>query len=449
MKIPVTPPDLDQIIKANLDVLPKIFQMNIGPTDNKGRYLHWDKLRHLSPPETIGIEELWAGIKIQRSLLSKNLPFLNKSGDGFKFCIIDSMQKDLHWLDLNAAGTISADKPMINTNMQGTYLISSLFEEAINSSQLEGAVTTRNVAKEMLRQRRGPKDKSEQMILNNYHAMQFIRDFKTEAITPSFILELHRILTEKTLKNPDKAGVLRLEEDDIEVVDTMTNTVLHVPPKASDLEKRLDILCDFANKILDVKGVFIHPVVRAIALHFMLAYDHPFVDGNGRTARALFYWSMVNQGYWLAEFISISRILKQAPVQYGKAFLYTETDGNDVTYFIIHQLEVIKKAISDLHLYLEKKTKGITQAQDMLQDAKNLGKKLNFRQLALLRHALKHPGFTYKINEHKNSHGISYETARKDLLFMSDNTKLLVKFKAGKSFVFMSPPNLEERIKKQ
>jgi len=347
---------------------------------------------------------------------------------------------------MNAAGTISANQQITKPGMQNTYLIKSLVEEAINSSQLEGASTTRPVAKEMIRQGRNPKDKSEQMILNNYHAMQFIRDFKDDELTPSFLFELHRILAEKTLDDPDKTGILRSIGDDVYVTDRTSSSVLHRPPHAAELDQRIESLCQFANCASD-KG-FIHPVIRAIILHFILAYDHPFVDGNDRTARALFYWSMITQGYWLTEFISISRIIKLAPVQYGRAFLYTETDDNDLTYFIIHQLEVIKKAIEDLHSYLEKKTKDIEYAQETLRDAKHMGGKLNFRQLALLHHALKHPRFIYNINEHRNSHGITYETARKDLLHMSDSLNLLNKLKDGRSFIFISPSDLEERLKK-
>jgi Fic family protein len=97
-----------------------------------------------------------------------------------------------------------------------------------------------------------------------------------------------------------------------------------------------------------------------------------------------------------------------------------------------------------LHVYLEKKTKLIEKANESLKKAKSL--KLNFRQLALLRHALKHPRFVYTIKEHKNSHGINPQTARKDLMQMAD-IKLLDKLKHGKSYVFLSPDDLEERIK--
>src|SRR3546814_10435189 len=86
-----------------------------------------------------------------------------------------------------------------------------------------------------------------------------------------------------------------------------------------------------------------------IAVHFQIGYDHPFCDGNGRTARALFYWSMLSSGYWLTEYISISSILKKAPAQYVRAYLHAESDGTDMSYFVAHQLDVIIAARSEEH----------------------------------------------------------------------------------------------------
>lgn len=220
-------------------------------------------------------------------------------------------------------------------------------------------------------------------------------------------------------------------------------TDIHTPPDSRELDQRVKALCDFANQR---DGEFIHPVIRAIVVHFMLACDHSFVDGNGRTARVLFYWVMASQGYWLMEFISISSVIKKAPVQYGKAFLYTETDDNDLTYFIFHQVTTIMEAVKQLHLFLENKKRGVEEAESLLQANNRLKAKLNFRQLHLLKHALKHPRYIYKIAEHQNSHGITYETARKDLLQMSDALGLLTKLKEGRSFIFISPSDLKERM---
>ncbi len=444
MKLPLSPPDFGVLYReAYSEKFTGLLDSNFGPTDAEGRYLHWDKLRHLQPPEGLTPEDYWLALKIARNTRYKKLPFTNKSRAQFQFCMTDAIYRDLHWIDQNASGRIGMDKPVTNPHNRDTYLISSLIEEAISSSQLEGASTTRNAAKEMLRQGRKPKDHSEQMIFNNYQAMQFIREYKQEKLTPAMILQLHRLLTNATLDDENKAGQYRDEGDDIHMVDASESVLLHTPPAASELPKRVERLCQFAND-LDGKE-FIHPVIRAIILHFMIGYDHPFIDGNGRTARALFYWSMANQQYWLMEFISISRIIKQAPAQYGRSYLYTETDDNDLTYFIIHQLKVIKKAINALHEHLENKAAELHSIEKRL-DGSVLQGQLNPRQLAILHHALDHPGAIYNIQEYQAAHRISYQTARTDLLKLSDQFKILTKRKYGNLFVFVAPPDLGQKL---
>lgn len=448
MKVPPNPPSIERIFQKISNSKRDNFEaiLSCGTTDSKGRYLHWDQLRHREPPQKLSSDEWWLGVKMARKQSYKKLDLKGKDKNPFVFTTPDFVLKELHWLDQNAAGSLFAERPIndvINPHLKNTYLIRSLIEEAIKSSQLEGAATTVKVAKEMIRQGRKPQNTDEQMILNNYHAMQFIRECRKDPLTPSMILELHQILTEKTLGNQEDAGKYRTETDDVHVVDGVGD-ILYTPPNAKELSERMERLCHFANN--SESDMFIHPVIRAILLHFMLAFDHPFVDGNGRTARALFYWSTARQGYWLMEFISISRIIKQAPAKYGKAFLYTETDENDTTYFIVHQLNVIRKAINELKIFLDKKVQDLKTAEALLKGAESLRAKLNYRQLALLRHAFKSPGFIYRINEHRQSHGVAYDTARNDLLTMSDNLRLLDKLKEGRSFIFISPPNLIERI---
>lgn len=208
--------------------------------------------------------------------------------------------------------------------------------------------------------------------------------------------------------------------------------------------ERLEKLCCFANLGEDDEP-FVHPVIRAILLHFMLGYIHPFVDGNGRTARALFYWSMARQKYWLMEYISISRLLKKAPAQYGRAYLYTETDDNDVTYFIIHQLETIERAIQALYEYLEKKATQQQSAEKLLRHSPEYASQLNHRQVALLSHALKHPGHDYTVASHRRSHNITQETSRTDLNKLV-GMGLLDKVKRGRAFMYYSPNDLHQRI---
>ncbi len=455
MQLPVDPPRIEPLLTATLAQNPALASRLLSQSidvDAQGRYLHWDKLRHLQPPEGLSAEQWWLGIKLARRKNYRSLPLFDKNGQPFQYGLPGEVQRELHWLDRYAAGSIQAEPAIANSEQQKTFLIRSLIEESINSSQLEGASTTQNVAREMIRSGREPRDRSERMIANNYVAMQFIREHRNDPLTSSMVCELQRMLTLGTLDSEDQAGRLRRPDERIEVVDNLSHVVLHTPPPAEQLPERLQRLCDFANAdstLPDAHGGFLHPVVKAVALHFMLGYDHPFCDGNGRTARALFYWAMAREGYWLTEFISISKIIKQAPTQYGRAYLHTETDDNDLSYFLIHQLEVVRKAVDTLHDYLRNKVRDIGEAEQMLTLNPRLAGKLNFRQIALLRHALKHPRFAYVIDEHQRSHGVSYDIARKDLLAMADTFRLLNKTREGKRYLFVVPDDLEQRLKRR
>jgi len=321
------------------------------------------------------------------------------------------------------------------------YVISTLIQEAITSSQLEGAVTTREVAKEMLRSGRQPRDQSESMILNNYRTMQRIMEVRGQVLTPELIFELHRLVTAETLAKPDGAGRFRRADEAIRVIDE-EGTVFHDPPMAEQLPGRMKAMCDFANK--QTPDYFVHPVVRAVLLHFWLAYDHPFIDGNGRTARALFYWSMLHQGFQLFEFISISQIILKAPVQYATAFLHVETDDNDLTYFILHQTEVIEGAIKALHDYVAHRKAELAAAERQLRGIQGL----NHRQQGLLANALRNAGARYTIEGHKRTHGVVYQTARSDLLDL-ERRQLLKMTKIGRAMVFRPVEDLAKSLEAQ
>lgn len=217
--------------------------------------------------------------------------------------------------------------------------------------------------------------------------------------------------------------------------------VLHEPPPAEQLPQRLQAMCDFANGV-DDGDRFIHPVVRSILLHFWLAYDHPFVDGNGRTARALFYWSRRAHRYWLVEYLSISRILRAAPSQYSRSFLYSESDDGDTTYFLLYQLEVIERAIDELHAYLRRKARDIRELEQRIGDAPDL----NHRQLALLRDALRHPDREYLIAAHAAYHRVTHETARVDLAALVERG-LLRRIGSGKPHRYVPVPGLERKLR--
>jgi Fic family protein len=445
MKLPVPPPPFDRLIQALLSQpdgssrYGRLLSEPLGPAPG-GKYRHWDTFRHTADGSAFSLEEQWLVVKLARRSLYRALPLRDVLGTPFRYALPDVALEMLHRIDRSAGGSIQGSEQVLNPATRDTYLFKSLVEEAITSSQLEGASTTRKVAKAMIQEGRSPETRSERMILNNFHAMQTVLRFRDRALTPSMVIELQSVLTDKTLDDATGVGRLRRADEEI-VVEDETGTRLHTPPPASELEHRLRAMCAFAN---DLQGTpFVPPAVRAILLHFWLAYDHPFIDGNGRTARALFYWSMARQGYWLAEYVSISRILKKARARYTRAFLYTESDENDTTYFVLYHLRVFLRAIDELHQYLATRAIELREAEHVLRRM-TARHEINARQLALLNHALKHSAPRYTVDSHRRSHGVSYETARADLTALQ-KAGLLRMEKLGRAFTFL-PGNKLARL---
>lgn len=445
------PPDPDRIgdeIESQnwIDVL-----LAAGRSGAKRDYLHWDKLRHLTPPEGISAEEWWWAVKFKRSSGLHRLPLFAVEPESdfyseelpFVYSLPDIVLRSLHRIDQRCAGEVAMDQVVTSEGQaRDRYLVNSLTEEAIRSSQLEGATTSRQEAKALLRSGREPRNRSERMIVNNYRALQFMRSDMGEVLTPELILELHKILTDGTLDNPEAAGRLQpFFEERVAVYYPGDDKPVHKPPHADQLEERLVALCEFANGS-DEDEPFIHPVLRAILLHFGLAYDHPFLDGNGRTARILFFWLMRKRGYWLVEYLPISRILQQAPAQYARAFLESETDGGDTTYFILHQLRVIEKAIEDMHGYLRRKADEIKEVEALIHGNEGF----NNRQLSLLSDALRHPDRTYSFKGHAQIHRVTHETARSDLSLLR-RRGFLERRRIGREYVFEPPADLPRRLK--
>jgi Fic family protein len=271
------------------------------------------------------------------------------------------------------------------------------------------------------------------MIVNGYRTMQKIVQEKEKKITPEKILELHKNITEDTLKDKKYEGRFR-ENNEIVVGDTLyAEKIYHHPPDYKKIPHLMDELCTFINSEEDD---FIHPIIKGIMIHFLIGYIHPFEDGNGRTARTLFYWYVLKKGYWLFEFMAISRIILRSKVKYGLAYLYTETDEEDLTYFIDYNLNCVEEALHDMENYIEKKQKEQADAMRLIREIKDI----NLRQAEVLKEFIKEPEKGFVVNEIMLSYGVAYDTARNDLLYL---TKLgyLEKVKIQKKFVFKLSKN--------
>ena len=366
-------------------------------------YEYWDKVKYKNIPESCtSVQELWTRVKASR--ITTTVYTWEKYD--VTFGLTNRMQRMCHEFDMNFGGSWGNSAVLSHENRE-QYLISSLMEEAIFSSQMEGAATTRKVAKDMLRKKMAPKDKSQQMIANNYQTIRFIVENKEKPLTPELVFHIHRLMTEKTLENPEDAGRLR-RNDDVVVEDGITHEVVHMPPSYEELPTFVEELCHYFNET-DAK-IFVHPIIRGIIIHFMVAYMHPFVDGNGRTARALFYWYMLKQGYWLMEYMSVSRVIASSKKSYEKAYQYVESDGMDVGYFIIYNLKVLEKAFKQLQAYLKKKQEEKTLANTFLQ----LGN-INERQAQIIRMYIDNPNEVLTVKDVQTKFMVTATTAKSDI----------------------------------
>lgn len=444
MKVPMPPPSMAEIQQELAKDPGALLELLINNRFSGAMpdYLPWDKIRFKTPPRGMSHAQWWFVLKTARNAMQRSLPLADIAGHQFSYALPDAVLGMTEEINRRAGGQIAMSEQVTNPATRDRYIVSSLIEEAITSSQLEGAVTSRQVAKEMIRSGRTPRSRSEQMILNNYQAMRFVGSLRDTELTPELVCEIHRTVTDGTLDDPAHAGKLQTDPDPRARVAVYGDDgqVIHRPPPVDTLPGRLEDLCRFANGTNDI--AYIPAVLRALTIHFMVGYDHYFKDGNGRTARALFYWSMLRGGYWLTEFLTISRILKNAPAQYCRSFVLTEQDDGDLTYFFIYHLGIVRRAIDELDAYLARKVGELRDTRLLLASTPG---EYNHRQLALLELALKDPSAHFTVLSHAMSHNVSPETARQDLNSLTDRG-LLECQKQGRKFTWKPAGHLAERI---
>lgn len=378
-------------------------------------YYYWDKIKFQPIPEGLTHNDVWTIVKLRRRNTPYQLSFGNYS---FHWNLNSKLHEYLHFLDMNVGGTLESGS-LVSREDKQRYLLSSIMEEAIASSQIEGAVTTRKHAKEMLRKNIRPRNHSEQMIHNNYVTIQRILEIKSEPLTLERFLSIHKLVTTNTLHTREEEGFLR-DSNDINVISTVDGTVVHSPPQMSELPFLLDDLFKFFNE--DDPKLFIHPIVKACIIHFMVGFIHPFTDGNGRTARALFYYYLLKKEYWLTEYLSISRLILRSKAAYARSFVYCETDENDLTYFLLYKIRTMKLAFEELRSYIKRKSQEKREVRDMLAvDG------LTYRQAMILDWYRADKKILLTTSETEKKLGVSYMTARAALNELVDKGYLQIK----------------------
>ena len=402
----------------------------------KGQYLPFDEFRY-RVPKHLDVNLAWALIKEVRGQRQQWLVDLGDYVDNeSKYTETSTIQKTKTIVDQSTT-TAALDwaNRKIGEEQNISYMLEDLVEEeAINSSQLEGAATTTLIAKEMIKRKREPRSIGERMIVGNFKMMQFVWDKRSLPLTTDLIRGLHSIGVTGIDDEMYPPRTFRLTDN--VVVEDVDGNIVHQPPAAAGLESRLRSLCDWINTDHDEieSQNYIHPLIKAICIHFAIGYEHPFNDGNGRVARALFYWFMFKKDYGAFRYISISNLLKAAPTQYGKSYLYTEADEMDMTYFIEYQCSVIMRAISAFKKHCQKTVENIASFNTWLFNSGIYGK-LSEKQRVVFQVAKNSSTIVFTARYVEEKLNCSYNTAATILNGLVD-LNLFDKQKDGKEWVY-------------
>lgn len=370
----------------------------------------------------INLNEFWNELMDIRKNTKIDIPLIDQSSNNFWFNLTNDISSNIEAIDSSATEDLFKSVPL---DLEVSVIADALIDEAFNSSVIEGAFSTKRRTKEMIEKQLLPSNKSEIMIMNNYYALLYIMDNLDRPLDEESILSIYRILTKDTLDKDDI--VEKYRTDSVYVMDTKSNKITYTAPSYDKVQEMMNDLLNFINSNNNY-----HPVIKACIIHFYFVYIHPFFDGNGRTARAVSYMYLLQNGYNFFKFFSISSVINEERNRYYDAIENTELYDSDMTYFIKYYSSMIVRSISKIKNNFRKEF-GKRLIKDTLEKARII---LDKRQTKIINSFITVDKNFITIEEYRKRFKISYETARTDLLEL-ETLGFLKKHKKGKKYIFV------------
>ncbi len=364
-------------------------------------YVHWDKFKDMQIPEPDHRMDIWA-----KALAERDQGFYRRlffHAFDIKWWISNSLEAQLHKLDIGLAGGRDL-QVLLEPKHIHRHKTNALLDESITSAQLAGVTVSKKAAKEMLLKKRAPQDINEQVCVNIYRALQLAYTRKEETLSVELLLQLHQTLTRDTIKLKGVGQYRTNNKADLSAVDASSG---YQPVDIAYIPTIVEQLTALYNN--DADPYFIHPLVKACLIHYVITTGRPFKDGNGRLARLLAQMYLLKKEYWAAEFISVSNVISKFRQQYHKAFAQAQSDDNNAGYFIQFYIQAVQlafKSARDFSLRINK------------EKVEKRGHKIpgyNERQTAVLQWLKEDGSKVVTIRELRSVYGVSKETARTDL----------------------------------
>ena len=376
------------------------------------RYLSRQEIIHRLPV-SISIQQFWPELEKERRKRSQKLPLLAQDGKPFWFVLTGGIEKQCDAIAELARRDIAFTGPEFDALFQDAVV-----DEAVYSSVIEGAFTSREQAVDFIRQNKQPRNKSEQMVKNNYDALTYVLEHLEDEISEETILQIANIVTRSA------AEVQVTGYRDGAVYVTGREGVVYTPPQTDAVPEMMRSLVTFIQKSE------LHPLLKACIAHFYFVYIHPFGDGNGRTARALSYMMLLQSGYDFFRYFSISGIVAEERGKYYRSMRNVEDSDGDMTYFIDAYSGMLARTVEQMENHLKYHVIAGQKLKELEQNST-----LNERQLKGAKWLLESSGSNVTVEIWRKKYKVVTETARRDLLALCD-AGLLVRELDGRKAVF-------------
>ncbi len=275
-------------------------------------------------------EDFNAFLQILDELYYKALPLSDFDGNSIVF------------IENHAAINQNAVKLLLQSQDQ-YYGIKAAEDEIIATSAIESIDFSRDSVRRILKGM-APNDEQEIRILGVKHGLEFIADTANK-ITEENLYKLYMMTVGEFLSGDDKLLDGNLYRHD--TVYVVSDRVEHSGLDHKKVPEFMKSLIEFINA---EDGI--NDLIKAAVIHFYIAYVHPYFDGNGRMARLVHLWFLIQKGYQSALFIPFSSQIEKSRKAYYDAFTAVEENKNysgiiDVTPFILYFINNVYNKINE------------------------------------------------------------------------------------------------------
>src|SRR3989338_6285795 len=280
----------------------------------------------------------------------------------------------------------------------------ALILESHHSTHIEGTALSLEQAKSILEGKKvkGVSRDDERELLNYKKAMDFLSKYlgKDDPVSEGIVRELHKILVKGVRgENADPGNYRKIQNY---VVNSRTKEVIYTPPPPLDVPHLMREFTAWLNETGDVS-----PVLAAGISQFQFVHIHPFIDGNGRTARLLSTLILYKTGYDFKRLFTISEHYDKDRPAYYQAIQSVRQKGMDMTAWLEYFVEGLRSQIEEI----QQKGEQLIKQDASLQKIKKVG--LNMRQEKAVKHLLRNAKIT--VNDYQKTASCIRRTAQRDL----------------------------------